>query len=83
MKFGLDVPTTGIYADVRAQTTLAVEAEAAGWDGFFVWDVPSGIDPWLALTAIALQTSTHQNRLADPTSSSASPLVGCETVGRS
>src|SRR5258708_37377711 len=57
MKFGLDVPTTGVYADVRAQAALAVEAEAAGWDGFFVWDVPSGIDPWLALTAIALQTA--------------------------
>lgn len=57
MKFGLDVPTTGVYADVRAQATLAAEAEAAGWDGFFVWDVPSGIDPWLALTAIALQTA--------------------------
>jgi alkanesulfonate monooxygenase SsuD/methylene tetrahydromethanopterin reductase-like flavin-dependent oxidoreductase (luciferase family) len=58
MKFGLDVPTTGAYADMRAQAALAVEAEAAGWDGFFVWDVPNGIDPWLALTTIALQT-TH------------------------
>lgn len=58
MKFGLDVPTTDAYADVRAQAALAAEAEAAGWDGFFVWDVPAGIDPWLALTAIALQT-TH------------------------
>ncbi|HEX4206159.1 MAG TPA: LLM class flavin-dependent oxidoreductase [Ktedonobacteraceae bacterium] len=57
MKFGLDVPTTGAYADVRALAELAVEAEAAGWDGFFVWDVPAGIDPWLALTAIALQTT--------------------------
>ena len=57
MKFGLDVPTTGAYADVRALALLAVEAEAAGWDGFFVWDVLAGVDPWLALTAIALQTS--------------------------
>src|SRR5258708_15381906 len=57
MKFGLDVPTTGVYADARAQAALAAEAEAAGWDGFFVWDVPAGIDPWLALTAIALQTT--------------------------
>lgn len=57
MKFGLDVPTTDVYADVRALAVLAAEAEAAGWDGFFVWDVPSGIDPWLALTAIALQTA--------------------------
>lgn len=57
MKFGLDVPTIGVYADVRTLATLAVEAEVAGWDGFFVWDVPSGIDPWLALTAIALHTT--------------------------
>jgi alkanesulfonate monooxygenase SsuD/methylene tetrahydromethanopterin reductase-like flavin-dependent oxidoreductase (luciferase family) len=57
MKFGLDVPTTGAYADVRALAALAAEAEAAGWDGFFVWDVHTGIDPWLALTGIALQTA--------------------------
>lgn len=65
MKFGLDVPTTGAYADARVLAGLAAEAEAAGWDGFFIWDVIFGngemtlpaIDPWLALTAIALQTS--------------------------
>jgi hypothetical protein len=61
MKFGLDVPTTGPYADARVLAQLAMEAEAAGWDGFFVWDVLPGnhpvTDPWIALTAIALQTS--------------------------
>lgn len=61
MKFGLDVPTTGDYANARVLAQLAREAEAAGWDGFFIWDVlPGGsavIDPWIALTAIALQTS--------------------------
>src|SRR5687767_14807075 len=65
MKFGLDVPTTGDYADARVLAQLAAEAETAGWDGFFIWDVLFGnqemtlpvIDPWLALTAIALQTS--------------------------
>jgi alkanesulfonate monooxygenase SsuD/methylene tetrahydromethanopterin reductase-like flavin-dependent oxidoreductase (luciferase family) len=61
MKFGLDIPTTGNYADARVLTRLATEAEAAGWDGFFLWDVLLGdqpsIDPWIALTAIALQTS--------------------------
>jgi alkanesulfonate monooxygenase SsuD/methylene tetrahydromethanopterin reductase-like flavin-dependent oxidoreductase (luciferase family) len=65
MKFGLDVPTTGEYADAQLLAQLAAEAEAAGWDGFFIWDVIFGnaemtkpaIDPWLALTAIALQTS--------------------------
>lgn len=61
MKFGLDVPTMSAYADARVQAQLALEAEAAGWDGFFLWDVLLGseaiIDPWIALTAIALQTS--------------------------
>src|SRR5258708_29622486 len=57
MKFGLDIPTTGPYADVRVLAQLAADAETAGWDGFFIWDVLEGIDPWIALTAIALQTS--------------------------
>ena len=34
MKFGLEVSTTGAYADARVQAQLALEAEAAGWDGF-------------------------------------------------
>jgi alkanesulfonate monooxygenase SsuD/methylene tetrahydromethanopterin reductase-like flavin-dependent oxidoreductase (luciferase family) len=65
MKFGLDIPTTGDYADARVLAELAVEAETAGWDGFFIWDVLLGgpemeqpvIDPWVALTALAWQTS--------------------------
>src|SRR3712207_2370095 len=64
MRFGLDVPTTGEYADARVLAGLAADAEASGWDGFFVWDVmgvgeaPTPVvDPWIALTAIALQTS--------------------------
>lgn len=61
MKFGLDVPTTGLYADAHVLGQLAAEAEAIGWDGFFVWDTLLGdavvIDPWIALTAIALATS--------------------------
>lgn len=60
MQFGLDVPTTGEYADARALAHLAADAEAAGWDGFFIWDVLANrqpvIDPWIALTAIALAT---------------------------
>lgn len=56
MLFGLDVPTTAEYADARVLAQLAADAEAAGWDGFFVWDVLPGIDPWIALTAIALHT---------------------------
>jgi alkanesulfonate monooxygenase SsuD/methylene tetrahydromethanopterin reductase-like flavin-dependent oxidoreductase (luciferase family) len=47
---------------------LAWEAEEAGWDGFFLWDQVSKttltptidpmVDPWVALTAVALRTRT-------------------------
>ena len=75
MKFGLDVPTTGEYADPRVLAQLASEAEAAGWDGFFLWDVLLGgadmttavIDPWIALTSVALTTtSIRVGALATP-----------------
>jgi alkanesulfonate monooxygenase SsuD/methylene tetrahydromethanopterin reductase-like flavin-dependent oxidoreductase (luciferase family) len=64
MKFGLDVATTGDWSDPRRLTALAVDAEQAGWDGFFVWDifladddaVPVA-DPWIALALIASATS--------------------------
>src|SRR5262249_22016263 len=53
------------YADPRVLEQLASEAEAAGWDGFFLWDVLLGggdmttavLDPWIALTAVALNTT--------------------------
>lgn len=41
---------------------LAIEAEAAGWDGFFLWDhlVSDGgmpvTDPWVVMSAIAVRT---------------------------
>lgn len=61
MRFGLDVPVDGPYADPRLLARLAGEAEAAGWDGFFVQDVLSSTDPvadpWIALTAVVLATS--------------------------
>jgi len=42
MRFGLDVPTTGEYADPRTLARLATEAEVMGWNGFFIWDVLLG-----------------------------------------
>jgi len=64
MQYGIDVSTAGSYANPRTLADLAVEAEEAGWDGFFVWDVVflagsvvSPIsDPWVALAAIAMAT---------------------------
>ncbi len=69
MRYGINVPIFGEYADVCLLASMAREAEDAGWDGFFVWDHIqwSGendgesrqpvVDPWVALTAIALNTS--------------------------
>ncbi|HEX6656402.1 MAG TPA: TIGR03619 family F420-dependent LLM class oxidoreductase [Candidatus Limnocylindria bacterium] len=62
--YGLDVATTGEWADPNVLVELAVAAEAAGWDGFFTWDIllPEGdqttpvADPWIALAAIAART---------------------------
>ena len=62
MKFGLDVPVDGPYADVRLLATMASEAEAAGWDGFFLQDVLASqspvAEPWASLAAVALATSS-------------------------
>ena len=68
MRYCVNVPIFGEYADVRVLAAMAREAEDAGWDGFFVWDhiqwsgeddgAPRqpAIDPWVAITAIALNT---------------------------
>lgn len=62
MRYGIHVPNFGPYADVRLLADLAAAAEQSGWDGFFLWDhvrfeTPQPmVDPWVALTAIALRT---------------------------
>ena len=64
MRYGLHVPNFGPFGDPRALAELAHEAEAAGWDGFFMWDHVLGdpgwrepmVDPWVALAAIAVRT---------------------------
>ncbi len=53
MKYGFVLP----MGDARAAADLAREAEAAGWDGFFVSEPVWGIDAWVSLTAAAMQTS--------------------------
>src|SRR5919202_2507053 len=61
MRYGVTVPNFGECCDPRTLADIAREAEAAGWDGFFLWDhvqlMPTPtVDPWVALTAIALAT---------------------------
>ncbi len=63
MKSGLYLPNFGSWGDPAAMVQLAVDAEANGWDGFFIWDHIGGfkntiVDPWVALGAVAQATST-------------------------
>lgn len=67
MRYSINIPNFGDFADARTVAQAAVAAEQAGWDALFVWDhvvhdkqlrkgTPFG-DPWLLLTAAALATS--------------------------
>ena len=67
MRFSINIPNFGDFADARTVAQVAAAAEAAGWDALFVWDhvvhskkarqgQPFG-DPWMLLTAAALATS--------------------------
>ncbi|MEU6676260.1 LLM class flavin-dependent oxidoreductase [Streptomyces sp. NPDC046925] len=65
MRFSVNIPNFGDFADPRTVAKVAAAAEQAGWDGLFVWDHvlhrkhadrPFG-DPWMLLTAAALATS--------------------------
>ena len=38
LKTGIYLPNYGPFGDVNTIADLAVEAENAGWDGFFLWD---------------------------------------------
>ena len=67
MKYGLNLPNFGWFGDIDFLIETAVEAEDAGWDGFTLWDhvlvfkqedmVLPFVDPWIALSAIACNTS--------------------------
>jgi alkanesulfonate monooxygenase SsuD/methylene tetrahydromethanopterin reductase-like flavin-dependent oxidoreductase (luciferase family) len=53
MQYGFVLP----HGDARVAMECAHAAEEAGWDGFFMWDPVWGIDPWVSLAAIAVQTT--------------------------
>jgi alkanesulfonate monooxygenase SsuD/methylene tetrahydromethanopterin reductase-like flavin-dependent oxidoreductase (luciferase family) len=66
MQFAIYVPNFDTFGHVSTVVELARAAEAAGWDGFFLWDhlLPDEdsqlgpvADTWIALTAIAGATS--------------------------
>lgn len=62
MRYAISVPNFGDFADPGWTIALARDAEAAGWDGFFLWDhllAWNGnvvADPWTLLAAIAVST---------------------------
>ena len=60
---GIFIAPFGELAEPALVADLAAEAEAAGWDGFFVWDhiayrepVRLIADPWITMAAIAVAT---------------------------
>jgi alkanesulfonate monooxygenase SsuD/methylene tetrahydromethanopterin reductase-like flavin-dependent oxidoreductase (luciferase family) len=65
MKELLYLPPFGELSDPRLLADLASEAEAAGWDGIFLWDhvlrrreeAIDIADPWICLSAMAMRTS--------------------------
>jgi alkanesulfonate monooxygenase SsuD/methylene tetrahydromethanopterin reductase-like flavin-dependent oxidoreductase (luciferase family) len=62
MRFGLSIPP---FTDVTTLVAMARDAEAAGWDGVFLWDHLQWDrisdldihDPWVLLGAMATATS--------------------------
>ncbi len=52
MRYGFVMPS----GDARTAAEMAAAVEAAGWDGFFVWEPVWGIDAWVCLTAAAMRT---------------------------
>ena len=63
MRHALFLPIFEELAEPIAVARLAAQAEAAGWDGVFVWDhiayrdVVDVADPWITLAAMACATS--------------------------
>lgn len=67
MREALFVPPFDGLADPERLVELAVAAEAAGWDGFFIWDhllyaepVRDILDPYICLAVVAQATTTIQ-----------------------
>jgi alkanesulfonate monooxygenase SsuD/methylene tetrahydromethanopterin reductase-like flavin-dependent oxidoreductase (luciferase family) len=67
MRHGLFLPPFDALADPDRLVELAIDAERAGWDGFFLWDhlkyrsrVRDILDPYISLTAIAVATSVME-----------------------
>jgi hypothetical protein len=66
MRHALNLPIMNEFSNPQLLGELARDAETAGWDGVFVWDIllfdpqtmPAVTDPWIALAAIAMSTQS-------------------------
>jgi alkanesulfonate monooxygenase SsuD/methylene tetrahydromethanopterin reductase-like flavin-dependent oxidoreductase (luciferase family) len=65
VKYGLTLPIFDELADPTLLADFAAEAEAEGWQGFFVWDhvyyrppATAATDPWVSLAAAGMRTSS-------------------------
>src|SRR5262245_5000241 len=77
MKFGFVMPSGNVHDAIR----FAEAAEAAGWDGFFVWEPVWGTDPWVTLAAIAMRTERIRfGKLSTPLSRRRPWKVASETA---
>jgi alkanesulfonate monooxygenase SsuD/methylene tetrahydromethanopterin reductase-like flavin-dependent oxidoreductase (luciferase family) len=63
VQFAVGLPNVKEYADPKIVVRLAADAEAAGWDGVFIWDhllyrdqTDAVADPWVTVAAIAQAT---------------------------
>jgi len=52
MRYGFVFPG----GDPLTALRFGVEAEAAGWDAYFMWEPVWGVDPWVTLGAVAART---------------------------
>lgn len=65
LRYGVFLPNFGPFGRPNVLVELAQGAEAAGWDGLFIWDhilfdaaAPQDVvDPWVALAGIAAATT--------------------------
>jgi alkanesulfonate monooxygenase SsuD/methylene tetrahydromethanopterin reductase-like flavin-dependent oxidoreductase (luciferase family) len=66
VKYGIFLPPFGPFGEPGLLVDLARDAEAAGWEGFFLWDHLMHrvdgpyVDAWIALAAIAACTDRVQ-----------------------
>ncbi len=67
MRYAVDVPNVGVFGDPALLVELAVSAEEAGWDGFFIWDHLIYHDPsWPVANPTAVSAAIAVRTEPDP-----------------